>query len=61
MAPNPSYFLAFSPARSFLLGVVRCTFSATTAEAAPLPQRSRGETALVTGGGVNDSLRASAA
>jgi len=61
MAPNPSYFLAFSLARRLLLGVLRTSFFATTARPAPLQQRSRGEAFVVTGGGVIDFLRASAA
>jgi hypothetical protein len=61
MAPNPSNSLAFSPARTLLLGVLRTNFFATTGRPVPLPQRSRGEAFVVTGGVVNDSLRASAA
>jgi len=61
MAPNPSNSLTFSPARTLLLLLLRTSFFATTARTAPLPQRSRGEAFVVTGGAVNDLLRASAA
>jgi hypothetical protein len=61
MAPNPSYFLAFSLARKLLLGVLPNTFRATAGCLRPQQQRSRGEALVASDAASNDLLRASAA